>query len=133
MKIRYAIGVLSLAAALLFTGCDVNEMTTLKDLSRPYAAEYKCRKLQLGGQDLLSGFEWIKLTLRPDEMFSLRYREADGGEGGYEGEYELDEEQERITLRAQNGAKHVFPYRNGAIALELLFNGRLLYAEFAAA
>ena len=38
---------------LLLTGCSAEDMSSLRDISRPYAAEYKCKKLQLGGEELL--------------------------------------------------------------------------------
>ena len=46
---------LFLAAALL-CGCSVSEMSTLRELSRPYTGEYACETLTYAGRDLLEGY-----------------------------------------------------------------------------
>ena len=119
--------------ALIFAGCDISEMSSLKDISRPYAGEYKCRKLQLGSEDVLEQFEYVKLNLAYGGAFILYWRDLNGGENAYEGEYKLSVENSTVTLSSEAGGKdvtYVFPYTEGKVTMELLFNEKLLYAEF---
>ena len=57
-------------------------MSSLKEISLPYAGEYFCESLTLGGKDVLPYFERAVLTLERDGSFSLAYKRAGGGEGG---------------------------------------------------
>ena len=119
--------------ALVAAGCDISEMSSLKDLSRPYAGEYKCRKLQLGSEDVLGQFEYVKLDLAYGGAFILYWRDTSGGENAYEGKYKLSEENSTVTLSSEAGGKemtYVFPYTEGKVTMELLFNEKLLLAEF---
>lgn len=120
-----------LFGALLLSGCAVDEMTTLKDVSRPYAGEYKCKRLMLGGEDMLERFSFIKLDLDYFGQFTLSFADPAGGEGEYGGAYRIDEG--RITLKSAAGGEEktfVFPYEKGAVRMELLLGNELLYAEF---
>ena len=60
-KVFAVIAPLFLAA--LLCGCSVSEMSTLRELSRPYTGEYACETLTYAGRDLLEGYEYIRLTL----------------------------------------------------------------------
>ena len=120
-----------LACGLLFTGCNVEEMSTLREISRPYAGEYKCKKLNLGGEDVLANFRFLKLELANGGTFTLKYEDVRGGRGEYAGEYEMGEDS--ITFRSLSGGeekKFVFPYEKGSVLIELPFGGKLLLAEF---
>lgn len=126
---------LALAGALLCSGCHAEKMSSLKDISRPYAGEYRCKKLLLGGEDLLGNFDYLKLQLDGSGTYRLFYA-GDGGEGEQTGEYDLSPEEGTVTLRARsgNGEKtYVFPYRKGKISLGLQFREKFLYAEFSMA
>ncbi len=120
-----------LLPCLLFAGCDVNDMTSLKDLSRPYTGEYECRKLLLGGEDLLSRFESVRLTLGLHGDFVLSYRDTEGGEGSFSGKYTLAGD--TLTLRANAGGRELsyeFPYSDGKVIGRLQMGGKLLLLEF---
>ena len=111
-------------------------MSSLKEISLPYAGEYFCERLTLGGRDVLPYFERAVLTLERDGSFSLTYKRAGGGEGGVSGTYRIDEAAGRIYLRvrgAEGESERAFPYENGRIILEMTVLGRLLCAEFAPA
>lgn len=123
----------ALCCALFCTGCDIEEMNTLRDVSRPFAGEYKCRKLSLGGEDLLPRFEYIKLELGYFGDFTLKYVDEQKGEGEYGGKYEMGEN--TVLFRTDAGGeekKYVFPYESGAVLVELPLGGKLLLAEFRA-
>ncbi len=123
----------ALICALAFTGCNVEEMDSLRDITRPYAGEYKCKKLLLGGEDLLGGFEYMKLNLGYYGDFTLSYAQTDAGEGEYSGEYEIAGDRAIFSAEAGGEKKrYVFLYEAGAVIMELPFGGKLLQAEFRA-
>lgn len=125
--------IFALCCTLIFSGCKVEEMSTLRDISRPYAGEYKCRKLTLGGQDLLGRFDYLKLNLNYFGKFRLTYAEVSAGEGEYSGTYEAREEEIAFCASAGGEKKrYVFPYESGTVRVELLLGEKLLYAEFSA-
>ena len=124
--------VLFLCAAVL-CGCDVREMSTLPELSKPYTGVYECTQLSLGGEDTLGRFEYVRLELKGDETFALTYRTAEGGEGGMEGEYKMDVERGEVILTKKTlvrAVSYVFAVENGAIRGDMNLNGQLLHAEF---
>lgn len=126
---------LVLATAFFCCGCNAEEMSGLKDISRPYAGEYQCKKLLLGGEDMLGKFDYLKLRLDHSGSYCLFY-ESEEGRGERSGSYELSPEEGKITLKAplpDGEKKYVFSYRKGAILMELQFHEKLLYAEFSAA
>lgn len=115
------------------TGCDLERTSSLKDISRPYVGEYKCKKLQIGGEEELSRFESVKLELTYDGKFCLTYEDTQGGEGAYAGKYTLSEENASLAMTSDEGGKaqtYVFPYENGKVEMRLLFREKLLYAVF---
>ncbi len=129
---RKLCGALLLACALL-TGCDVGEMSSLKDISRPYAAEYRCKKLLFGSDDLLGRFDDVKLTLSGDGSFTLSYAESGGKTGEFSGGYRLDGETISFSFPAEGKERSIaFRYEHGAVILQYLLGGKLLYAEFSA-
>ena len=89
-----------LLAATILCGCSVSEMSTLRELSRPYTGEYECEKLTYAGRDLLGDYEYIRLTLEYGDEAALRWKDHAGGEGGFALSYEAEiEEGIRKKLR----------------------------------
>lgn len=133
-RLLYAILPLLVFLSLCLCGCDgVEQMGTLSEFSHPYAGEYKCETLTLGGKDCLDKFEYITLTLKHGGDFIFRYRTVVGVKGGYEGEYSVSPEEDEITFSAKHGARIVsrtFPLERGAIQVNLQFGSKLLHAEF---
>lgn len=131
---KYFFCIAALAACLFcFCACDVSSMSSLTDISRPYTGEYRCEKLIFGGKEQKERFEFIKLNLDYGGNFELTYKDNEGNEGGFEGEYDVSEEKEEITFRGKMGlrtAEHTFPMEKGAILVDFNFGGRLLHAEF---
>lgn len=118
---------------LCFSGCDVSEMSTLADLSKPYTGFYECEKILYGGEDMTDRFEYIRLELSYGGEFELTYRSKEGNEGSYDGTYEADTEAEEITLQMQYGfvsKSFTFLMEGGSIFIDLPVHGKLLHAEF---
>ena len=91
-KNRYVILLLTVLCALfLFCACEkVEDMGSLPDITKPYTGEYVLKNLTLGGEDFTEKFDFVKLKLGYDGKFRLSYKEKDGQEGSYAGEYEVD-------------------------------------------
>lgn len=114
-------------------GCDVSAMTALAEISRPYAGEYVCRSLTVGGEDRLDDYEYIRLVLSRDDTFEFSCRDKKGKEGAYKGTYEMDASGENITFTVRVGfipVHRTFPVENGSIFMDIRLRGKLLHAEF---
>ncbi len=120
-----------LLAATILCGCSVSEMSTLRELSRPYTGVYECEKLTYAGRDLLGDYEYIRLTLEYGDEAALQWRDLTGGEGGFALSYEAEIEEGRITFFSGKH-KRTFPLEEGTLCVRLILCGKLLYAEFAA-
>lgn len=117
-----------LLAAVLFAGCNVSEMSSLKELSRVYAGVYECETLTLGGCDVLGAYEPVRLTLYYGGDGTLSWRQG-AGEGELSFTYEASPEEGRVTFFAM-GQKRTFCVREGRIVIETPVCGKLLYASF---
>ena len=121
---------------LLLGGCTkAEEMGSLSDFSRPYAGEYICKKLQLGEEDYIEKFDYIKLKLSQSGAFQLSYQTEEGLKEQFSGKYAVSEEGDEITFSAKSGfrtASRSFPFENGTVHINLTFRGKLLHAEFQA-
>lgn len=112
-------------------GCAVEDMSSLPDISRPYAGLYECEELSLSGEDMTKKFEFVRLELGYGGEFKLLYRTASGNEGGYSGTYKMKENE--ITLSVKQGAlrrSFTFPVEKGCILIDYNLYGRLLHAKF---
>ena len=131
---RKILSVAGIIVSLLFLcACEVSQMGTLPDLSRPYAGVYTCETIRFGGEDIGDKFDYIRLELSQDGTFTLSYRTADGKEGSHGGSYEMDTARNELTFSARTPLRtlsYTCPVREGAICLDHNFRGRLLHAEF---
>ena len=115
----------------IMTGCSMDEMTDLKDISQPYLGEYKCKELRFGEEDRLKEFESVKLTFSSDDTFILRATDLNGTERTYEGKFKFRDNEVQLSANAGGEEEtYVFPYEKGAVHMRLLFNEKLLYARF---
>ena len=123
--------------AMLFSvctvaGCEVQDMGSLSDLSKPYTGVYACEKMTLGGEDVLGDFSYVRLELERGGDFTLSWRQ-DGSESTWEGGYEVDLGVGTITLTAKEGgrtASRTYRMEEGAILIDENFLGRPFFAEF---
>lgn len=118
----------------LFCGCSVKEMSTLGEVSKPYAGLYVGESLMLGGTEMYENDEKLYLELNADNTFSLTYRGRAGKKGGYDGKYEYDEESHTITFYAYTGRRaraYTFPMKKGKIYIDYNLGGQLLHGVFA--
>lgn len=130
---KTTLALIAALCAFLLCGCKkAEDMGSLAQLSRPYAGEYVCRKILLGGEDFTRKFDYIKLELERGGDFLLSYRTEEGNKGEYRGTYRVSDSGE-ITFTANAGYRAVsrsFPMREGAVLIDLPFGQKLLHAEF---
>lgn len=138
-KQKYSVGKKLLCAAALccslfaLSGCSVKEMSSLTEISKPYAGLYECESLMLGGKEMSESFEKLYLELSSDNTFELIYRGAEGKKGGYNGRYEYNEEAQTITFYAYVGRRsraYTFPMEKGKIYIDYNLGGQLLHGVF---
>ncbi len=125
---------LLLCLALTLSACDVAQMSTLPELTKPYAGVYKCESIILGGEDMTEKFSKLDLELRYNGTFALSYEDEWGGKGEYHGNYSVDGEAEEITFTARTGVRNVsftFPMVKGRVFVDYRFGKKLLHAVFA--
>lgn len=112
-------------------GCDVQKMSTLSELSRPYAGVYTCESVRLGGQ-VISDSE-LSLELAYGGDFTLTYRTPNGEFDAWNGKYTVDEAAEEITMSATRGSEtfsRTYRFEDGVIYIDENFLGRRFIAEF---
>ncbi len=122
-----------LFACLFLSGCRVEEMGDLGEVSRPYAGEYLCTKLILNGEDRLSQFEFVRLVLGRDGRFELSWRDPSGGNGTYAGSYALAAGGRELlfTAKGERTERTFCAFReHGAVTAAFCTGGRLICAEF---
>lgn len=125
---------LLLCLALTLSACDVAQMSTLPELTKPYAGVYKCESIILGGEDMTEKFSKLDLELRYNGTFALSYEDEWGGKGEYHGNYSVDGEAEEITFTARTGVRNVsftFPIVKGRVFVDYRLGKKLLHAVFA--
>ena len=128
---------LCLTLGILFSlcsvaGCDVRKMSTLSELSRPYAGVYTAEEIVLGGEKL-SGYD-LELELCYDGTFTLSYRTKDGAFDEWDGTYFVDETAEEITMSAKRGSEtlsRTYRFEDGVIYVGENFLGKTLAVKFA--
>lgn len=117
------------------SGCNVKEMSSLGEISKPYAGLYECESLTLAGKEMSENFKKLYLELNADNTFTLIYRGTEGKKGGYAGHYEYDEEAHTITFYAYVGRRsraYSFPMEKGKIYIDYNLGGQLLHGVFGA-
>lgn len=115
------------------SGCNVNKMSSLSELTKPYAGLYECESLMLGGNEMDANFEKLYLELKADGTFTLAYRGAEGLKGEYGGHYRVNDEREEITFYAYTGRRaqtFTFPMKEGRIRVAYNLGGKLLHGVF---
>ncbi len=114
-------------------GCDVEEMSSLSDLSKPYAGVYECERMTLGGEDVLGDFRYLRLELGYGGDFTLSWRGEEGRPSVREGTYAADCDANTVTLTVKEGGRELsrtYRMEKGSILVDDDFLGRSLFAEF---
>ena len=95
-KILFVAVILCLILAL-FPACDISTEGSIKSITRPYIDEYECVEARIGDEDILSQYEFIKITLLDKNELELNYQTKDGEKHSVKGKYELDDATQEMT------------------------------------
>ena len=89
-------------------GCEKQprELSSLEDLSRPYAGTYECTRLMLAGEDMTQSYK-VTLELSYGGELTLSYRTKYGGSDKWKGTYSVDVTREEVTMSVGAGANSV--------------------------
>lgn len=117
--------------SLLFS-FSVLKSGSLTDITKPYLGEYECKNATFGDRDFTDEFSYIKLELKKDETFVLRYKTKQGRTGEETGYYTYNPNEESLCLSAgKNGEiKRRFPIKNGRFEIVLTIGSQLLQLTF---
>jgi hypothetical protein len=129
MNIRLKTSALSIIGAILFCFSSQTN-SSLPDITKPYLGEYECKNATLGERDYMSYFDDIRLELKSDETFSLRYQTIDGRKGEETGKYAYNPQTQTICLELQQGVKRCFPLKKGILSISFQIGDKLLNAQF---
>ena len=103
----------------------------LTDFTKPYLGEYECKSAQLGSKDCLERFSYIRLELKDEGAFTLRYKEEKEKERQMEGNYLYNKERGVLTLTSKSGGfKREFPLSNGLLTVSLPVGEKNLVLQF---
>ena len=116
--------------ATLFLCCPSLTSSTLPDITKPYLGEYECQIATLGTTDYTDYFQDIRLELKSDETFILRYKTLDGRRGEENGTYKYDKNTQTVCLSSPKGIKHCCPLKKGVLSLSLPIGDKLLNVQF---
>ena len=134
-KLFLPIFICCLAALSLLCACDMKNAGPLKSITRPYIAQYQCTEAELGDENLLDKFEYIKIVLVNKEDMQIVYKPKDGESKTISSTYELDTKTHRLT--AQIGIlgydfKQSVIVENGKFTISMPIGGKQLVMKFKA-
>lgn len=91
MKRKFLIiSVLCALLLLLLPACDARKTSSLKDITKPYVAQYECTEATLGGEDLLEKFDYIKINLANKNTMEIIYKPKEGERKIIKAPYKFD-------------------------------------------
>lgn len=105
---------------------------TLPEVTKPYLGEYECKRAVFGETDYMQAFDYVRLTLNPDDTFTLAFQKKGGNKQEESGAYAYDLEKKEIVLFGEdNTAYHRrFPLKDGKITIVLGIGTSTFIAEF---
>lgn len=104
----------------------------LTDIAKPYLGVYTCREAKLGGEDVLTRFDYITIELENAEDCVLRYKEKEGKPHAVAGKYAYDQDGKNLTLSLADASfiKREFPVKDGVLFITVPFLGKTLHMQF---
>ena len=112
-------------------GCDVKEMSSLSDLTKPYAGLYECKTLRLGGKECKEDFKKLCIELKSDGTYEFYYKDLNGEQKRETGEYAADGGAAKIVFTPKEQKyPRTYALRKGVIYIDHVYGGKHLHAEF---
>ena len=93
MKKKFiAVILFAVAACMCMCAFTFDMNSSVKSLTKPYIATYDCTFAQLGKQDLLEKYDYLKITLLDDEKLEVSFKRKNGKKHTYTSTYSYDDE-----------------------------------------
>ena len=106
----------------------------LKEISKPYAGTYECKKMQYGDRDLKEYVNGAFLELKNDGTYVLTVKLKNGKTRQSKGDYEVEGETIAfIDKTKKNAPRRVFSRKNDEIEVIATLHGKTLYFLFSRA
>ena len=131
-KVKLKSSLLAALTSLLFLFLPKLQSRALPDITKPYLGEYECKIARFGGNDLLEEFSYIKLELKADNTFVLRYKAEERSEKTETGKYKYDNKNKEITFTLDRSRifKRKFPLEKGVIYVDFPIGTKQILLTF---
>lgn len=96
---------LSLSIFIL-PACEAKAEGSIKDITKPYIAQYECVEAKLGDKDLLEEYDYIRIILVNNEKMQLVFKQKGEEKQIIDGSYTLD-----LSTRELEGEIGILGYR----------------------
>lgn len=94
MKSKRVFAAIFAAATVILIACccafAVDPDASIKDITKPYACVYECKSATLDGEDLLTDYEYVRVTLAQNGELIVNCKKRDGGVREMRGNYTFD-------------------------------------------
>lgn len=89
-KIFFPAAMLLCLLLTLCSACSAAGSSSIKDVTRPYIAQYECVEARYGDADLLKNYDYIRIILTDKENMELDYKPKGEERKVFRGRYSLD-------------------------------------------
>ncbi|MCM1439460.1 MAG: hypothetical protein NC131_09730 [Roseburia sp.] len=125
---------LAVAACMCLCAFTFDMNSSVKTLTKPYIATYDCTYAQLGNEDLLEKYEYLKITFLDDKKLEVSFKRKKGKKHTYTSEYKYDDE--TGELKAEIGIlgfkfRQATKIENGKFNVSMPILGKQLSMVFA--
>ena len=96
-KKYYALIFFSLALCIFLCAFTFDANSSVKSLTKPYITTYECVKAQLGNDDLLEKYDYLKITFIDDENLEVSFKKKNGKRHAYTCNYEYDDKTKQFS------------------------------------
>lgn len=96
-KKYYAIIFIALALCLSLCAFTFDANSSVKSLTKPYITTYECVKGQLGNDDLLEKYEYLRITFLDDENLEVSFKRKNGKRHAYTCAYDYDDKTKKFS------------------------------------
>ena len=89
----------AIAAFALICCCAfaVDPDSSVKEITKPYACTYECTRATLNGEDLLGGYEYLRVTLEKSGALIVESKKQGGAAHKLQGNYTFDDKTRELT------------------------------------
>lgn len=136
MKKRFiAVIFIALASCLCLCAFTVDMNSSVKTLTKPYITTYECTYAQLGKENLLEKYEYLKITILDDKELEVSFKTKKGKKHAYTSAYTYDDKSGE--LKAEIGIlgfkfKQATKIENGKFNISMPIMGKQLSMKFEA-